>query len=317
MFVQVVETMLDRQTFTGPWAGLPVAWSEDDTFDEETFRADVARCCNAGIPGVYSGGTSGEFYAMELAEFQQISQCLIDTCHQHDRPAMIGCTATYTRGAMQRVEMAAQMGADAIQVALPFWLQVGEEQVVPFFRDIARAAGDLPVSIYETTRAKKVLTLAQHKAIKDAVPGYVMVKANDGTIGSTAEGCEALSAFVNVFVSEHRWAQLGPLGAAGSCSALVYWNPRMTLELWEHMRQGRWDALAAMAAKFTALNDFLLAQFAPRGFTDTAFDRMGGRASGFLRTSLRNRAPYPSATLEDVERLQSWFEEHFPEMLQL
>jgi dihydrodipicolinate synthase/N-acetylneuraminate lyase len=230
---------------------------------------------------------------------------------------MIGCTSTHTRGATKRVEAAAEMGADAIQVALPFWLQVGEEQVVPFFRDVARAAGDLPLSIYETTRAKKVLTLAQHKAIKDAVPGYVVVKANQGTIGSTVKGCEELSAFVNVFVSEHRWAQLGPVGAAGCCSALVYWNPRIMLELWEHVRQGRWDAVEAMAPKLTLLSEFLSAQFAPRGFTDTAYDRMGGRASGFLRTSLRNRAPYPSATLEDVERLQAWYEEHFPEMLQL
>ncbi|MBT3344437.1 MAG: dihydrodipicolinate synthase family protein [Gemmatimonadetes bacterium] len=309
--------MLDRQTFTGPWAGLPVAWSEEDTFDEEVFQADVTRCCEAGIPGVYSGGTSGEFYAMELDEWQRVAACLIETCHQHGRPAMIGCTSTYTRGAMQRAQMAAEMGADAIQVALPFWMQVGEEQVVPFFRDVARVTDGLALSIYETTRAKKVLTLAQHKAIKDAVPGYVMVKANEGTIGCTAEGCEALSEFVNVFVSENRWAQLGPVGAAGCCSALVYWNPRFTLELWEHMRQGRWESLEAVEPQLRALGEFLAAQFAPRGFTDTAYDRMGGRAGGFLKTSLRNRAPYPSATLDDIERLQAWYEDHFPEMLQL
>ena len=52
---------LTRDTFTGPWAGLPVAWTDDDRFDEVTYRADVARCCQAGIPGVYTGGTTGEF----------------------------------------------------------------------------------------------------------------------------------------------------------------------------------------------------------------------------------------------------------------
>ena len=34
----------------GPWAGLPVAWTDDDRFDEATYRHDVARCCEAGVP---------------------------------------------------------------------------------------------------------------------------------------------------------------------------------------------------------------------------------------------------------------------------
>ena len=51
--------------------------------------------------------------------------------------------------------------------------------------------------------------------------------------------------------------------------------------------------------------------------TDTAYDRMGGRAGGFLKTGLKSRGPYPAATLGDVESLQRWYREHFPEMLEL
>jgi dihydrodipicolinate synthase/N-acetylneuraminate lyase len=308
---------LDRETFIGPWAGLPVAWSSEDTFDEETYRRDVTACCEAGIPGVYSGGTSGEFYAMEFDEFQRVTRALVDTCHAQDRPAMVGCTSTYTRGACLRAEWALQIGADAVQVALPFWMEVAEEEVVPFFREVARASGGLPLSIYETTRAKKVLTLAQHQAIKEAVPTYVMVKANAGTIGTTPEGCRVLAEFVNVFVSEHSWATLGPCGAVGCCSAAVYWNPRVVLALWERLRAGDWEALNEAAPKWTALSTFLAANFGVRGFTDTAYDRMGGRAAGFLKTSLRSREPYVSATQEDVQRLSRWYEENFPEMMQL
>lgn len=308
---------LTRETFVGPWAGLPVAWSEEGQFDADTFRRDVQACCQAGAPGVYSGGTSGEFYAMEFEEFQQISQVMVETCHQQQRPAMVGCTSTYTDGACRRADWAAQIGADAIQVALPFWMEVAEEEVVPFFRDVARAAPGTPLSIYETTRSKKALTLAQHQAIKDAVPDYMMVKANASTVGATADGCEALSCFVNVFVSENSWAELGPRGAAGCCSALIYWNPRVTLQLWDQLRRADWAGLQKQSEKLAALSQYLSAHFGVRGFTDTAYDRMGGRASGFLQTSLRNRAPYTSATLEDVDHLRRWYQENFPEMLQL
>jgi hypothetical protein len=97
----------------------------------------------------------------------------------------------------------------------------------------------------------------------------------------------------------------------------VYWNPRVVLGLWEHLREQRWDKLDEVAPKLSALSDFLASHFAAKGFTDTAYDRMGGRASGFLKTGLRSRAPYPSATLEDVERLRLWYADNFPEMLQL
>lgn len=308
---------LDRESFVGPWAGLPVAWSEEDCFDEETFRRDVECCCEVGIPGVYSGGSSGEFYAMEFDEFRQVTRTLVDACHAHHKPAMVGCTSTYTGGAVLRARWAAEIGADAIQVALPFWMEVAEEQVVPFFRAVSRAAGGRPLSIYDTKRAKKALTLAQHQAIKESVPNYLMVKSNAGTLGTTADGCQALSGFVNVFVAEQSWAELGPQGARGCCSAMVYWNPRVVLELWAKLRDGNLEALRENAPRLRALGEFLAANFGVRGFTDTAYDRMGGRASGFLKTSLRNRPPYVSATQEDVERLRNWYKDHYPDMLQL
>ena len=306
--------MLTRDNFVGPWAGLPVAWTERDEFDEQTYRADVAACCDAGVPGVYSGGTTGEFYAMEFDEFSAVARATVEECHAHGKPAMVGCSATYTLGVVRRAAVAAALGADAIQVALPFWMEVGDRQVVPFFAEVAREWGG-PLSIYETTRSKKALTLEQHRAIKDAAPGYLMVKANAGTIGATTEGCAALSQIVNVFVGEHLWDTLGPVGAAGCCSALVYWNPRVVLALWRDMQARDWPAVRSVCDQIRTLHPFLAAEFAPKGFTDTAYDRMGGLASGFLHTSFRSRGPYPSPTQADVDALREWYREHFPEML--
>lgn len=309
--------MLNRANYIGPWAGLPVPWTDEDTFDEETFRADIRRCCEAGIPGIYSGGTTGEFYALSFEEFKIISKAMVEECHCHRVPAVVGCTSTYTLGAAQRAKWALEIGADGIQVALPFWMEVGEEHVVPFFRNVSRAAAEMPLSIYETTRTKKVLTLAQHRAVKEALPNYLMVKSNTGTIGLEPDGCRALSEFVNVFVGEQHWAELGPNGVVGCCSAMVYWNPRVTLGLWQLLRAERWAELRLASEPVHRLAHFLAAQFGAKGFTDTAYDRMGARASGFLKVGLRNRAPYPSANLEDVDALRRWYKAEFPDMLDL
>ena len=308
--------MLTRETFTGPWAGLTVSWTDDDRFDEQTYRGDVARCCEAGIPGVYSGGTTGEFYAMEFDEFQAVARATVEECRAHGKPAMVGCTSTYTLGAVRRAAYAAQIGADAIQVALPYWMEVGDDQIVPFFKEVVEASGGLPFSLYDIPcRAKKTLTLQQHRELKEAVPSYLMVKAGSGTVGGTPEGCAALSEFVNVFCGESACGELGRAGANGGCSAMIYWNPRVTLELWNQMLQHDWQNVDATCRRVKKLIEFVLQTFVPKGFTDTALDRTGGRASGFLKTSLRNRGPYVSPTEEDVELWRNWYREHFPEML--
>lgn len=309
--------MLNRQTLTGPWAGLPVAWTDDDRFAEEVYRANVARCCEAGIPGVYTGGTSGEFYAMEFDEFQTVARATVQECHDGGTRAMIGCTSTCTRGAVLRAAFAADIGADAIQVALPFWMEVDDREIVPFFQEVVEASEGLPLSIYETLRAKKALTLMQHRALKDAVPSYMMVKANAGTIGASSDGCEALSEFVNVFAGESLWGELSRVGVQGSCSAMVYWNPGVVLELWDQVTQKDWDKVDATCVRVVQLHEFLYQAFGERGFTDTAYDRVGGLASGFLEMSLRSRGPYCSATLQDVAQWQEWYRLNWPEMLEL
>ena len=309
--------MLSRDDFQGPWAGLPVAWTEDDTFDEATYRGDVRRCCEAGVPGVYTGGTTGEFYAIDEQEFQAIARATVEECHARNTPAMIGCSSTYTLGAQRRAEFAAEIGADAIQVALPFWMEVEPDAVVPFFQQVATAADRIPLSIYETTRAKRTLTVEQHRAVHQTVPAYMMVKANAGTIGCSEDGCRQLSEFVNVFVGEHDWSKLGRVGANGCCSAMVYWNPRVCLEMWSALRERRWEELDRWHDRIAPLYQFLASEFSPRGFTDTAYDRMGGRAGGFLQTSMRCRAPYCSVTQADVDLLRRWYAGHLPEMLEL
>jgi 4-hydroxy-tetrahydrodipicolinate synthase len=308
--------MLTRETFIGPWAGLPVAWTDKDTFDEATYRGDVVRCCRAGMPGVYTGGTTGEFYAMEFDEFKAVTRATVEECHRLGKPAMIGCTSTYTLGAVRRAAFAAECGADAIQVALPFWMETPPAQVVPFFQEVARAAPGLALSVYETQRAKVVLTLEQHRALKDLVPAYLMVKANEATLGCTPEGCRELSRIVNVFVGENLFGSLGRCGARGSCSSIVYWAPQFTLALWRAVEAGDWPVVDAGCARLGQLLDFLFREWGERGFTDTGYDRLGGRAGGFLKTSLRARGPYPWAVAADAAVWQTWCREHFPEMLQ-
>ena len=172
--------MLSRQELMGPWAGLPVAWDEQFMFDEDCYRADVEHTCKAGVPGIYTAGTTGEFYAMEFEEWQAVTRVTVEECKKHGTPVMIGVTSTYMLGAQRRAEYAAEVDADAIQLALPYWMELDGREVVTFFRAVCDACPGLALSVYETLRAKKALTVAQHRDIYDATGCYLAVKANIG-----------------------------------------------------------------------------------------------------------------------------------------
>ena len=309
--------MLTRKEMIGPWAGLPVAWDENLMFDEAAYRTNVARTCEAGVPGVYTAGTTGEFYALELDEWKAVTRATVEECRRNGTPAMIGVTSTYTLGAQRRAAYAAEVGADAVQVALPFWMEIDDRHVVPFFQAVASACPGLAMTVYETLRTKKALTVAQHRAVHEATGCYLAVKANANTVGRTPEGCRALSEFINVWVGENEWNNFGPHGAIGCASSLVYMNPRVLLQMFGLVQQRKWDELRPWTDMVSRLISEGLAPFTKKGFTDTAYDRLMGLASGFLAMGVWSRGPYSSATADDVRQLRAWMKANTPELLEL
>ncbi len=307
--------MLQRNDMIGPWAGLPVAWTPADTFDEDAYRTDVAKTCAAGAPGIYTAGTTGEFYATEIDEWTAITKATIDECRKQDTPVMIGITATSTRGAQRRAEVAAEAGADAVQIALPYWMALEDEEVVPFFEEVAGACPGLSFNIYETLRSKKALTLDQHRAIHEQVEGYSSVKANAETLGFSPEGCRQLSEFLNVWVGELAWCEFGPHGAIGAASSLIYMHPQYLLDMFALLQAQDWDELQGRTDYIKKLKSTGMDPFRKKGYKDTAIDRLTGKASGFLSMRVQSRGPYVSATDDDVAALRSWMEANTPKLI--
>jgi dihydrodipicolinate synthase/N-acetylneuraminate lyase len=254
---------------------------------------------------------------MEFDEWQAVTRATVEECRRHGTPSMIGVTSTYTLGAQRRAAYAAEVGADAVQVALPFWMELEDRHVVPFFKDVTDACPGLVLTIYETLRTKKAMTVDQHRAVHETTGCYMAVKANANTVGRTPEGCEQLSEFVNVWVGEDEWNRLGPHGAIGCASSLVYMNPRVLLAMFELVKQKKWDELQPWTDAVDRLINEGLTPFVDKGFTDTADDRLMGVTTGFLTMSVRSRGPYTSATDDDVQQLRAWMQANTPQLLEL
>jgi len=312
------EHVLNKETLCGIWAGLPVAWTDDDRFDEDVYRSDVLKCCEAGVHGVYTGGSTGEFYAQDFDEFKAVTDATIDVCTSAGVPAEIGCTMTYTKGVIKRATYAQQKGAAVIQAALPYWFALTDGEVVGFFEDLAAACPNMPIMFYDNfVRAKRTITEELLKVIVDRVPALVGIKTDTSPAAGGREKVPAFSNYVSVFVPEHMLADMTPRGARGCCSAMVYMNPKLILHYYRLCSEGRLDEALPIQEKLKELLTVGLMPFTELQYADTAYDRMLGLVAGFLGTSYRTRKPYRGTCPEHVVRLRDWLARNFPAALDL
>lgn len=305
--------MLNRENLRGIWAGLPTAWKKDGSLDENVFREDIKRCCQYGVHGVYSGGTTGEFYAQDLELFKEINTILRDETKKYNIPIQIGCTATSTKEVIKRVNFAAKIGADGVQVALPFWMSLTNQEVIKFFNDIS-GISSLPIISYNTERTKKLLKLEDYRRILDEGIKLIGVKQT----GNDFELISKLTQLpLNVFVSEHILADAMKLGAKGSYSSFVYLNPYIILSYYQFCFEGRWKEAYAIQEKINLIMKKGIGPLLNKGYKDSALDRVLGRAVGFLKCSLQTQPPYKSVTEEEFLSFKKWLKNNLPEFLVL
>ncbi len=305
---------LDYDRLHGIWAGIPVAWDKAMELDEQAAAADVEACCRAGVHGVYTGGTTGEFYAQDEDTFRRLVRLTVRAARPTSTPVQAGCTSLSTRLVCRRIELAADAGVDGIQIALPFWLPLSDDEAVGFFRDVAAAAGDLPLVLYKTERAKRRISVELFRRLKDTAPALIGCKVTGDDLDELKGFVHALPN-VSFFVGEHLLPDGIRIGARGNYSSLVYMRPAFMLQYYQYCLEGRWHEVAPMQAALKQLYTEGIRPLRDKGMIDSAIDRAFGTVLGFLRCGLRCQPPYVHATQGDVDALLAWMREHTPVLL--
>ena len=148
---------LSRQTLRGVWCALILPWDERDRVDTRRLRQEVRAYGGTGVHGVYTGGTTGEFYAQDDATYERVTRTVVEEAHALGLPVQIGASALSTRTTLRRIGVARRAGADALQLALPFWLELKDDEVERYVAEVVAAAEATPVVLYLTMRSKRKL----------------------------------------------------------------------------------------------------------------------------------------------------------------
>lgn len=312
-------TRLTANEVNGIWAGATMPWDQGYCFDEEVYAKNISGMIAAGVHGIYTTGSTGEFYAIEYNEFCRMVDIQAELCGAAGMPLQIGCCSDSTGKTIRLLEYAAaKKEVGAAQVNVPYWMQLNDRELIQFFKDLTVACPDMPLVHYNVPRAKRFLGGDDYLSILEAGVNLIGVKyTSAGSHFGDLQDAIAKTPDLSYFVAETFLASAMQLGARGSYSSIVGTDPDFMLRFYECAKEGDWDKAIKTQKHIAQFYTDAMAFIGNRneGFIDPVFDKGLGVASGCVAGHQRCRKPYIAWSDETVKAFGQWLKDNYPELV--
>jgi 4-hydroxy-tetrahydrodipicolinate synthase len=210
---------------------------------EDTFAAFVDWQISEGTNALVPCGTTGESATLSRDEHRDVIATAVRVSNGRI-PVIAGCGSYSTAAAIEMAQAAADVGADAALVVVPYYNKPSQRGLAAHFLAIADHS-PLPIIVYNvpsrTVADISVETLAQvakHEriaGIKDATGNLARVSAQRLACG---EG------FCQLSGNDDMALGFNAMGGVGCISVTANVAPKLCSDFQKAMREGRWhDAL--------------------------------------------------------------------------
>lgn len=281
-----------------------IPWDERENFLEDVFRQQVRHALAGGFRHVYTFGTAGEGYAVDLPRFRRIVEVFgEETRGREGVHAQVGVIALSTAQFRERLDIAHAAGFREFQISLPSWGALNDAEMLRFFVDVCSAYPDSVFLHYNLGRTKRVLTGPDYRRIADAAPNLVATKNTGTTVHSTMELMQQAGDLQHFFGEA-----MFPTGCLhGECSLLSSFGPlfpRQTHRLFEYGRARQWDKLFPFQAEYLRAAEEVIAPMRRQPLIDGAYDKALVRLAG-VPMPLRLLSPYQGFSDEVFEECRA------------
>lgn len=301
------------QALSGNWASLLLPINGDDSIDFIRLGAAIDVLIAAGVDGIYSNGTACEFYAQTEAEFDAIQALLAQKCGAAGMAFMVGANEVNPTVQLERLRRAVQWQPRAVQVILPDWWPVTNEEARAFLLRATEIADGVDLVLYNPPHAKRVLTPVDLAAVTIGT-GVVACKLGLGGSNFYAEARQHLG-HLAVFLPGHHLASGVREGvAAGSFSNVACLSP-VGAQRWTALMQTDLDTALLWETRIQAFMTGHILPFAVRGYSNAALDKLLAAIGGWADVGTRLRAPYSSIDPADALALRAIAHDTMPDIM--
>ena len=150
----------------------------DFSLDEKSLPLVIEHMISGGVHGIFILGTTGEFASLSYAVKENLIQ---KTCEIVSKriPVLVGITDCSFQESLNLASIATKSGADIVVATTPFYMNVGQDELVNYFSKLADDV-DLPLYLYNmpshtgiTLELESVAALAEH-------PNIIGIKDSSG-----------------------------------------------------------------------------------------------------------------------------------------
>ncbi len=126
---------------------IPTAFHRDGSLDLEGSRSIFRFVGESGNEGAFVLGTTGEFPAVDVAEFTELVRAALDELADRMRVIVhVGQPSTYE--AVRLVEIAKALGATEFAALTPYYLKSTEDAIFDYFEAVSDAVGEGRLYVY-------------------------------------------------------------------------------------------------------------------------------------------------------------------------
>jgi 4-hydroxy-tetrahydrodipicolinate synthase len=289
---------LRADNLRGNWATLLLPINADDTINYAKLADEIDMLISAGVDGIYSNGTAGEFHNQTEAEYDAINNLLADKCLATGMRFQIGASHTAPVMTVDRLKRASALQPDAIQIILPDWVKVTDTEMVDYLQRLADIAGEIPLVLYNPPHAKRVLQPVDYKLLKQ-IPQIIGVKLLSRDEDWVA-AMKQYASYLSIFVPGHFLASGVKSGiASGAYSNVACINPKAAQQWWAMMQTDLEQALK-IEQDILAFFKACIAPLQQQGYSNPALDKFLAAVGGHYQVGTRLRWPYQFIPEEQV-----------------
>ena len=247
---------------SGILAAVPTPFTADGSaLDEDALVALVERLVGAGIHGLVPCGTTGEFTSLSPAEHRRVIELYVSAAAGRV-PVVAGVGSLTTQGAIDLVQHAEEVGADAVMLVPPFYDPLDLATLKVFLADVATATS-LPIMYYNVPGATGIRLDAAQVAELGDIEGVDYLKDTSGDAVALTDLIVSRGAKIKAF---NGWDTLTFAGLALGAEASV-WGvgglvPEQAVALWDTLAvkgdlgaaREQWRDLWALSSYLESVN---------------------------------------------------------------
>lgn len=303
---------LKSNAIFGNWATPLLPIEADESINYEKFADQIAYLIAAGVNGIYSNGTAGEFYNQTEEEFDQLSAILAEQCNAASMPFQIGCSHMSPKISLERIKRVLHLKPSAIQIILPDWYPPSMPEIISFLKLMADAAAPVGLVLYNPGHAKRKVSPEDFNEIKKAGINLVGCKVGGGD-AEWYQKMKNLNPTLSLFVPGHRLATGISLGANGSYSNMACLNPKAAQAWYQLMQIDLNAALEIEKRVLKFMVDCIIPYITEHGYADQAVDKLLAAAGNWSMAGTRLRWPYRWIDEQEITKVQKLGKEIIPE----